>query len=232
MSPSVFGKVAIVTGGASGFGKEISTRLVKQGAKVVIVDIQQSAGLHLEHELNAISNGACKFIEANVVSPDHMKHVFAVAASLYGRIDIVVPNAGIAQRIPFEQDDNDSWVAVIDVDLTGASLAGLYPQPPSPVYAAAKAGLVMLTRSLEHLKKQGIRVNTICPSFSPTPLLHAGDIHLPDSIKSRFVPVSLVVDAFEKAIKDESLAGAIIRVTPEFGIDIYKESRQKALSKF
>ncbi|TPX31430.1 hypothetical protein SmJEL517_g05231 [Synchytrium microbalum] len=250
------GQVAIVTGAASGFGRELVTRMAKQQARgIILVDIQEHAGQTVEKELNAIRQGCAKFIRADVASPKDMKHVFATAKSLYGSINIVVPNAGITEAMPMEDDDDDKWIKVVDIDLTGvvlatrlalsewkksgmggvivptASLAGLYPQAGSPVYCAAKAGVVMLVRSLEGLKTQGIRVNAVCPSFSPTPLLSSNprkdsNGQIPKFVQDRIVPISLVVDAFEKAIKDESLAGAIIRITPEFGIDLYKQRKQ------
>ncbi|TPX64520.1 hypothetical protein SpCBS45565_g05800 [Spizellomyces sp. 'palustris'] len=265
----VAGKVAIITGASSGFGKalECSTsselfsfqpawRLTGKGGKVVLGDISDNAGKTLEKELNAKHPGSAVFAVCDVTKKSDQERLFELAKSKFGSIDIVVNNAGIGEGVSFTQDTQDAWVKVLRIDLEAvilgtrlavaemikagkggvilntASLAGLYPQPFQPVYAAAKGGVVHFTRSLGHLAKaHGIYCNAICPSFSPTGILEAGEKQFGDEFKKyteKRVPVELVIDAFVRGIEDESLAGACIRITPELGIDIYNWRRTKA----
>ncbi|KAH6565506.1 hypothetical protein BASA82_000794 [Batrachochytrium salamandrivorans] len=246
----VSGKIAIVTGASSGFGKALALQLVSRGAKVVLGDISEVAGQRLEKELNTKYSGSALFIKCDVRKKEDMQTLFDSASALYGAIDIVVNNAGIAEKEPFIDSTEDTWKAVIDIDLTAvilgtrmaiaemiklsnrngskgdrrvivntASLAGLYPQPQQPVYAAAKGGVVHFTKSLAHLAKDHhIHVNCVCPSFSKTAIL---DSSLGKTVpESMLVPIHLVIEAFFLAIEDDTLKGAVIRVTPKYGIDI------------
>jgi len=106
-----------------------------------------------------------------------------------------------------------------------------YPQEWSPVYSLTKSGVVMLGRSLAHLsQKHKIRVNTVCPSNSPTPLfldalLRSREKHGEEHynwMKNAVVPIDTVVDAFEKCIEDESQAGEAFRATPQNGVDVMR----------
>ncbi|KAJ8329700.1 hypothetical protein BDV3_003694 [Batrachochytrium dendrobatidis] len=253
------GKVAIVTGASSGFGKMLSLRLISSGARVVLGDISVAAGQELLLQLNSRSPASAIFVKCDVTKAEDLKLLFDSARKAFGRIDIVVNNAGIVEKEEFTKDLKDSWKSVIDIDLTAvimgtrmaisemvkqpkiddavlwrgaiintASLAGLYPQSQQPIYAAAKSGVVNFTRSLGYLfTEQGIHVNCICPSFSDTPILNT---LLGKSVPSHMkVPISLVIDAFILGIEDQSLKGDVIRVTPEYGIDIVGRRRKSKL---
>lgn len=115
--------------------------------------------------------------------------MFKAAKTHFGGVDIVINNAGIAERTPLWEDDKGFWKKVIDIDLTAviegtrlgiqvlreqgrggvivntASLAGLYPQPLTPVYSAAKFGVIGLTRSCKEIG-DGIRVNAVAPRYT------------------------------------------------------------------
>ncbi|KAJ1334687.1 hypothetical protein BSLG_007842 [Batrachochytrium salamandrivorans] len=260
----VSGKIAIVTGASSGFGKALALQLVSRGAKVVLGDISEVAGQRLEKELNTKYSGSALFIKCDVRKKEDMQTLFDSASALYGAIDRLPYETidlltarcklgggiGIAEKEPFIDSTEDTWKAVIDIDLTAvilgtrmaiaemiklsnrngskgdrrvivntASLAGLYPQPQQPVYAAAKGGVVHFTKSLAHLAKDHhIHVNCVCPSFSKTAIL---DSSLGKTVpESMLVPIHLVIEAFFLAIEDDTLKGAVIRVTPKYGIDI------------
>ncbi|TPX36123.1 hypothetical protein SmJEL517_g01604 [Synchytrium microbalum] len=247
----VKGKTAIVTGAASGFGKELVLRLVKKGANVVLVDYNKPAGTSYQSELASSYPNKTVFVHADTSSRTDMLNVFRITNATFHSLDIIVNNAGIGQKYELADDEDDTWMNMLNIDVVGvilgcrmaisqwkkegkkggiiintASLAGLYPQANMPVYCSAKAAVVMLTRSLAHLKSQGIRVNAICPSFSPTGGFVSNPNELDEFTKARIVTVAQVVDAFEKAIEDDSLAGELIRITPEFGIDLYKSRKQ------
>ncbi|KAJ3302929.1 hypothetical protein HDV03_004441 [Kappamyces sp. JEL0829] len=250
---SVQDKVAIITGGSSGFGKALAIRLVDNGAKVVLGDVDDAQGQALARELNKNQSGTVAvYRHCNVCSKEDQESLFRAAIDAFGSVDIKVCNAGIAERDAFIGNETDTWTKVIDIDLTAvilgsrlaishflkhkkegvvvnvASLAGLYPQGPQPVYAAAKAGVVNLTKSLGWLQaKDGIRVNAVCPSFVKTALTS-------DSLQEGFaikewVEIDLVIDAFMMAIQDRSLAGDVIRITPQYGIDVPTQKKRGKL---
>ncbi|KAI8917933.1 hypothetical protein BC831DRAFT_484448 [Entophlyctis helioformis] len=254
----VDGKVAIITGASSGFGKALAERLVGLGAKVVLGDVTVAAGNALANDLNRTRAGSAVFVKCDVTKKADLQALFDAAKSKFGQINIMVNNAGIAERAAYEKDLTDAWTLVLDIDLTAvilgtrlamtemvkqgkggviintASLAGLYPQPLQPVYAAAKGGVVMFTRSMGYAAdKHKIHVNAICPSFSKTGILDTGkdmasSNDLVSSIDmSQLVPVPTVIDAFVMAIEDESLKGDLLRVTPQYGIDIVGRGRGK-----
>ncbi|KAJ3335726.1 hypothetical protein HDU93_004607, partial [Gonapodya sp. JEL0774] len=189
----VRGKVAIITGAASGFGEGLAWRLAEQGAKVVLGDTN-NAGHQLAKMINdKMGLKAAVFAICNVTVSTDMKNLFDLAKASFGRVDIFVGNAGIPERRLFAEDVDDTWHTVVAVDLIAvvqgtrmaitefkkagkpgvivntASMAGLIPVPEMPVYSAAKGGLVHFTRSLGRLNSQlGIRVNCVCPGGAAT----------------------------------------------------------------
>jgi 15-hydroxyprostaglandin dehydrogenase (NAD) len=111
-----------------------------------------------------------------------------------------------------------------------ASIAGLYPMTPMPIYATTKAGVIHLTRSLQHWNQvYNIRVNAVAPSFVETNLtapLFQKDSPVYDLVKNvKLIPIEWVVDAMIQAIEDDSLSGDVIRVTPEYGITVIGRSK-------
>ncbi|KAI8916308.1 hypothetical protein EDD86DRAFT_185755 [Gorgonomyces haynaldii] len=224
----VKGKVAIVTGASSGFGSDLAKRLVQQGCKVVLGDISDN-GQKLAKELGGV------FVKCDVTNKAQVQQLFDAAVKHYGRsADIVINNAGIAEGDVFVTNEKESWSKVIDIDLTAvilgtrlaiqsfqenkkqgvivntASMAGLFPQPFQPVYAAAKGGVVHFTKSLGYLAKtDGIRVNCVCPGFVKTPLsAPAADVY---EIK-QWIPISRVTDAFMECIQNKDLKGDALAI--------------------
>ncbi|KAF9578416.1 hypothetical protein BGW38_005783, partial [Lunasporangiospora selenospora] len=228
-------------------------------AKVILGDIDQKDGLRVAHELNyGKKEMVAFFVQCDVTKYEQQAALFEAAQKHFGRIDIVVNNAGIAENSPVWEDDKGIWKKVIDIDLSAviegtrlgllamekqghggviintASLAGLYPQARTPVYSAAKYGVVGFTRSLkEYGSSVGIRVNAVAPSFADTKIIE----HIKEAIGqiAPLVPVEMVTDAFMLLIEDDSLSGDIARVTPQYGINIMgrpvansKEKKSKA----
>uniref|UniRef100_UPI003F49B0BE SDR family NAD(P)-dependent oxidoreductase n=1 Tax=Cupriavidus yeoncheonensis TaxID=1462994 RepID=UPI003F49B0BE len=188
-------KVAIVTGGASGIGEATVRLFASEGASVVIGD-RSALGEKLARELGA-SGFAAHYSEVDVSREDDTRRLIDDTVNRFGRLDIMVANAGIAHpSAPVEDVSVGQWQQMIDVNLTGvflsnklaivqmkkqatggaivnmASILGHVGMPGAASYNAAKGGVVNLTRSLGvAYAKDGIRVNAVCPGFVATPLI-------------------------------------------------------------
>lgn len=184
------GKVAFVTGGASGLGEAIVRRFVAEGARLVIADIDVAGGMALAAELGA----AASFQRLDVT--DEASWLAGLAAVPGGRIDILVNNAGITTVGSIESLSLADFRTMLDIDLVGvflgckhavplmrshggsiinmSSMCGLRAQPDLVGYNAAKAGVTHLTRSAAlHYAAQGygIRCNSVHPGAIHTPIL-------------------------------------------------------------
>ncbi|KAJ3022429.1 UNVERIFIED_CONTAM: hypothetical protein HDU68_009153 [Siphonaria sp. JEL0065] len=247
---NVQGKVAVITGGSAGFGEQLAQRLSAKGCRVVLLDVNAQGGKEVAAAINKTHGpNTAAFIECNVANLNAFETAFNKAVAVFQRVDIMVNNAGIAERQRFIEDPNADWKTVMDIDLYAvikgtqlalnqfrqqsphggviinvASMAGFLPDPNMPIYVAAKMGVVGLTRSLSWklYKTQNVRVNGIAPTFAMTNLgkFAAQDPAMKKIVEVSTVPVSLVIDAFMRAIEDESLAGDILRITAQKGIDV------------
>jgi 3-oxoacyl-[acyl-carrier protein] reductase len=187
-------QVAIVTGGAHGIGQAIAQALAANAARVVIVDIDGSAGERTAGEISA-SGGTCMAVTGDVSAPEQMGRVVEQVLERLGRIDILVNNAGIntrSDRVPIHEYSLEDWHRIMNVDLTGvfvtsqavvpamlkhpggrivniSSIAGLVPLRLQSAYVAAKAGVANLTRSMAlELAPHGILVNAVAPGSTLT----------------------------------------------------------------
>ncbi|KAG0218850.1 hypothetical protein B0O80DRAFT_251579 [Mortierella sp. GBAus27b] len=246
-------KVAIITGASSGFGKALALRLVGKGAKVILADIDVKDGELLAGELNqGKKDKVAYFVQCNVTNYAQQAAMFEAAEKHFGRVDIVVNNAGIAEYTPLWDDAEGIWKKVIDIDLSAviegtrlgilalkkqghggviintASLAGLYPQPVMPVYSAAKFGVIGLTRSFKDFGSN-IRVNAVAPSFSDTKIIS----QFKEAVMSLapLVPVEQVIDAFMMLIEDDSYSGDIARITAQYGITVIGRATRNSKDK-
>ncbi|MFC5542443.1 MAG: SDR family NAD(P)-dependent oxidoreductase [Bacilli bacterium] len=188
------GKVAIITGGASGIGAATAKLFVEEGAKVVIVDVNEEKGKAFEEELKN-QGGEALFVQADVTNEEDVQNVFAKAKASFGKVDILFNNAGIGAVKPTDELPFSEWRKTIAVDLDGvflfaraaikeylqsgggvivntASMYGLVGAAGSAAYNAAKAGVVNFTRSIAlEYANRNIRINAICPGFIDTPIL-------------------------------------------------------------
>jgi NAD(P)-dependent dehydrogenase (short-subunit alcohol dehydrogenase family) len=184
------GRVAIVTGGASGIGARSVRLFVEQGARVVIGDMQEELGRSVADELR----GSALFQRAEVSREDDIRALVARADEAFGRLDCIFNNAGFGGALgpvtetPVEEFDLTFAVLVRGVFLgmkhaapllcrqggsviNTASVAGLVAGYSPHAYAAAKAAVIQLSRSVAlELAPQRVRVNCICPGFIATPL--------------------------------------------------------------
>jgi NAD(P)-dependent dehydrogenase (short-subunit alcohol dehydrogenase family) len=189
------GKVALVTGGASGIGEACVLTLARGGARVAIVDLNQELG---DQTVAAVqqAGGEAIFLRVDVADPQAVEQMVATTVETFGRLDIAVNNAGIGgEPNPTGNYSIEGWHKVIDVNLNGvfycmryeipqmlgqgggaivnmASILGSVGIASAPAYVAAKHGVVGLTKAaaLEY-GKQGIRVNSVGPGFIKTPLV-------------------------------------------------------------
>jgi 3-hydroxybutyrate dehydrogenase len=206
------GKVAVVTGAASGIGKEIARAYRRDGAKVVIADLDRAGAEAAAAELGAKDTIG---IAMDVTSEAAVDAGMAEAVSTFGTIDILVSNAGIQIVAPLEEFDFAKWKLMLAVHLDGAFLttraalrhmykrgaggsviyvgsvhskeASLLKAP----YVTAKHGLIGLAKVVaKEGARYGIRANVICPGFVRTPLV---DKQIPEQAKARGLSESQVV---------------------------------------
>ena len=185
------GKVAVITGGASGIGAGTVRLFVEHGARVVIADIQEERGQALAEELGT----AAAFAHADVSDEAQVEATIALALARFGRLDCMFNNAGYAGVTgPIETTDMAAYDATMGVllrsvvlgmkhaalilkpqgsgsILSTASIAGLQAGYGPNIYSAAKAAIIQLTRTVAvELGEYGVRVNCICPGAIATPL--------------------------------------------------------------
>ncbi len=185
-------KIVIITGAGSGIGKETAILFAKEGAKVVVADVNEKAGEETVGEIK--KNGEGLFVKLDVSNREQSKQMVKSTLEKYGKIDILINNAGIVQDAFLSKMTEEQWDKVINVNLKGvfnctqavvsvmmeqgngviintSSIVGLNGNVGQVNYAATKAGLIGMTKTLaKELGKKGIRVNAVAPGFIATPM--------------------------------------------------------------
>jgi 3-oxoacyl-[acyl-carrier protein] reductase len=194
------GKVAIVTGGGSGFGEGIAKRFAEEGCKIVVNDINAEGGERVADEISrAHGQGSAAFARADVAKDADVKAMIETCLSRYGRLDILVNNAGVTHvnrsMLEVSEAEFDKIFAVNvkaiylaalhvvpvfrrqgsgGVIINTASTAGLRPRPGLTVYNSSKGAAILMTKSMAvEFAPDKIRVNALCPVAGETPLLGA-----------------------------------------------------------
>jgi 3-hydroxybutyrate dehydrogenase len=188
------GKVGVVTGGGSGIGLAIAETFAKEGAKVVVADLDEKGGREAAEKIQKMG-GNSVFVRTDVTRSEDCKRLIEEAVKNFGRIDILVNNAGIQYVSPITEFPEEKWNLLIGVMLTGpffltkyalphmigqkggriinmSSIHGLIGVKFKSAYVSAKHGIIGLTKvtALE-MAEHGITANAICPTFVRTPLV-------------------------------------------------------------
>ena len=185
-------KVALITGAASGIGKATALRFAEEGAKIVVADFAD--GSQTVKEVEALGSKAV-YIQANVTDIENCKAMVAKAIEAFGRVDILINNAGITKDAMMKKMSKDAWDAVIGVNLTGvfnctsavlphmlenqfgvvlttSSIVGLFGNVGQTNYAASKWGVIGMTKSwAKEMAKNGLRFNCVAPGFIGTDMV-------------------------------------------------------------
>lgn len=188
-------KVAVVSGAGSGIGRAIAEAYAREGAKVVVADINENHGKETVDHITG-KGGEAFFVKADSSSAEENKKLVEAVVAKYGRLDIACNNAGMGgPAAPTGEYDPDAWDKVIALNLNGvfyacryqieqmlkngggsivniASIHGTVAAPNSPAYTASKHGVVGLTKNIgAEYGTQNIRCNAVGPGYIETPLL-------------------------------------------------------------
>ena len=210
------GKSAVVTGGAMGIGQAISFRLAEAGAVVMIADIDVEAASQTTMQIKA-SGGKARAIRADASSTADAKAVVQATLEAFGRLDIMVNNAGIYPISPALETSEEMWDKVLNLNLKGAffysqaaaqemvkaghggkiinmaSIDAMHPYGGVAHYSTSKAGLVMLTKALAlEFAPHNIRVNAVAPGSIMTP----GTKAVRAALEARGIPEEKVIESY------------------------------------
>lgn len=217
-------KIAVITGAARGIGKAIATRLLAEGATVVISDINHQLAEITAHEL-ALNGGRTLALAADVSKSDEAEALISQTVATFGCIDILVNNAGITRDALLLRMSESDWDAVLQVNLKGtfngvkaaakamikqrrgkiiniSSVVGLMGNFGQANYAASKAGVIGLTKSAaKELAGRGITVNAVAPGYIETDMTQKLSTEARDSF--------LTVIPLKRAGKPEDVANVV-----------------------
>jgi NAD(P)-dependent dehydrogenase (short-subunit alcohol dehydrogenase family) len=229
MSMRFEGKTVLITGGATGIGRATALAFAKEGAAVMIGDVDDRAAETVS--LIEAAGGAASFERADVTDPAAMEALVAACVARFGGMDMAFNNAGVLpEQRPLHEVTLDEWNLAINVDLKGvflamqseirhfltvgkgaivntASVGGVIADPNMSAYVAAKHGVVGLTKAAAiEYAQQGIRVNAIGPGFVVTPMTQ----HWADSADFRAAFFAQNISG--RAAQPEEIAGTVLHL--------------------
>ncbi|MFW5979867.1 MAG: 3-oxoacyl-ACP reductase FabG [Halanaerobiales bacterium] len=198
-------KVAVVTGAAHGIGKKTAEVFAKEGAKIVVADYDQENGQKVADNITK-NGGEALFVEVDVSKTESAKNLIESTIREYGKINILINNAGITRDGFLVKMDEKDWDRVIDINLKGVfncskfaakemmdegegviinatSVVGLYGNIGQSNYAASKFGVIGLTKTwAKELGPKGVRVNAVAPGYTNTSMMDT----VPDKVLDKF----------------------------------------------
>jgi 3-oxoacyl-[acyl-carrier protein] reductase len=218
-------KVCLITGSSRGFGAKISEKFAQEGANVVITFLEGDSNEAKNAKIIAKKINSELIIPVDVRKRDSVKNMMRIIKEKYGKIDVLVNNAGINHTADFDKQTDEEWNQVLSVDLKGVficcqevlpyiskngkiinigSISGEYGGPRSPAYAVAKAGVMALTHNLARfVGKMNITVNCVSPGMIESPFL---DKTMPKNLKDSLFPDILL----QRMGTSEEVAGTVI----------------------
>ncbi|PZN09899.1 MAG: 3-oxoacyl-ACP reductase [Bacillota bacterium] len=202
------GKVAIITGAGKGIGRATAVLFAREGARVVVAEVDRATGEETAGTIDR-EGGEALFLPVDVTDRQAVAGMVAAARERFGRIDVLVNNAGITADAMLAKMTEEQWDRVIEVNLKGvfnctqavlpvmieqgggvilnaASVVGVYGNIGQTNYVASKAGVIGLTRAwARELGRHGIRVNAVAPGFIETDMTRTVPAHLVEAVRQR-----------------------------------------------
>ncbi|MFB0528320.1 MAG: 3-oxoacyl-[acyl-carrier-protein] reductase [bacterium] len=224
------GKVAIVTGGAQGIGKSIATHLAQEGANVVIADVMEAVAKSTAQEISQKGSESIS-IKVDVSSLSSVEEMVKKTLDKFGRIDILINNAGITRDALVMRMKEEDWDLVLDINLKGAfnciktvspimmkqksgkivniaSIVGIIGNAGQANYSASKGGLIALTKTCaKELASRRINVNAVAPGFIQTIMTERLPAQVKEKLSSQ-IP-------FGEIGKPEDVASAVLFLVSE-----------------
>ncbi len=243
------GQVAVVTGSTSGIGAAMAEALAENGAHVVLNGLGDAGEIEALRAKIAADHGVeVRYHPANMMKPDEIADMVAYAEREFGRLDILMNNAGIQNVAPVDEFPNEKWDAIIAINLSSvfhackaavpvmkkqgkgrivnlASVHGLVASPFKSAYVAAKHGVIGFTKTLAlEIAETGITCNAICPGYVKTPLV---ENQIADTAKARGISeeevvrdVMLAAQPTKQFVTFEQLAGALLYLVSDAGANM------------
>jgi 3-hydroxybutyrate dehydrogenase len=243
------GQVAIVTGSTSGIGLAMAEALAGAGAQLVLNGVGEPSAIEAARAgLEARTGVAVAYHGADMTRPDEIARMVAFAGERFGRLDILLNNAGVQYVSPVEDFPVAKWDQIIAINLSSAfhairaavpvmkaqgrgrivnlaSAHGLVASPFKSAYVAAKHGLVGLTKAVAlELATTGVTCNAVCPGYVRTPLVEG---QIADQAKARNLPpekvmtdVILAAQATKRFVTYEELAGLVLYLVSDAGASV------------
>jgi len=227
------GRVAFITGAASGIGAACAERFAREGASIAGLDVQKPADAAWRKVVESAPDAA--FLEADVRDEPSVERSVASAVERFGRIDVLVNSAGVTSVGGVDNLDAVEWDRVVDTNLKGtflvskhvlrrmlarrsgsvihlASVEGLEGMPQQAAYNASKGGVVVLTRNMAaDFGPFGIRVNCLCPGYIETPMTALLQSPGLEAVREQFVKAHLL----GRAGRPEEVAAAALFLASE-----------------
>jgi len=223
----VDGKVALITGGSMGMGRTHALRLALEGAKVIITDISDAEGQQVVDEIKG-AGGEAIYRRLDVVDEANWKAVVKECMEIYGKIDVLVNNAGILIMKPVEETETAEWDRIFDVNVKGvffgtkhilpamqragggsiiniSSIYGLIGAPQAAAYQASKGAVRLFTKaSAVDYAQYNIRVNSVHPGVIDTPMTK--DLLADEEVKQALLGTTIL----NRPAKPEEISNAVL----------------------